>query len=243
MAKFGKNYRTLQIHEWSTYYLNYKRLKQKIKSIKAKIDKDINDGTYINDINISLMSSLKVIPIEQRISSSNLDDLNILYKRKYGKDLEEFVEILNEEIFKFYSFYLTLEKELYQKVNNHLYTQTNFLSYNLLDIYNEMNNLNKTAFLIKCLNSFNFDNLNALKNILKKFDNKLGIYCGNIEYKYISYQLSLKNSKLKYLLQSKILDEALTICETNLKELYKYYQQNQNRLIILIYLKIQIKII
>ena len=231
MAKFGKNYRTLQIHEWSTYYLNYKRLKQKIKSIKAKIDKDINDGTYINDINISLMSSLKVIPIEQRISSSNLDDLNILYKRKYGKDLEEFVEILNEEIFKFCSFYLTLEKELYQKVNNHLYTQTNFLSYNLLDIYNEMNNLNKTAFLIKCLNSFNFDNLNALKNILKKFDNKLGKHCGKIEYKYISYQLSLKNSKLKYLLQSKILDEALTICETNLKELYKYYQQNQNRLI------------
>ena len=36
------------------------------------------------------------------------------------------------------------------------------------DIYNEMNKLHKTAFLIKCLNSFSYDNLNAIKNILKK---------------------------------------------------------------------------
>ena len=149
----------------------------------------------------------------------------------FEKDLEQFVQILNEELNKFYSFYIILEKELYKKVNNHLYTQTNYQNYNLYDIYMEFIKLNKTAFLIKCLNSYLYDNMNALKNILKKFDNKLGKYCGKIEYKYISFQLYLKkDNKLKYLLQSKIIDEALTICESNLKELFKYYLQNQNRL-------------
>ena len=231
MAKFGKNYRVLQIHEWSSHYFNYKRLKQKIKAIKEKINKDIKEGTFINDINISIMPSLNVIPIENKNSSLNINELNVLYTRKYGKDLEQFVQILNEELNKFYSFYIILEKELYKKVNNHLYTQTNYQNYNLYDIYMEFIKLNKTAFLIKCLNSYLYDNMNALKNILKKFDNKLGKYCGKIEYKYISFQLYLKkDNKLKYLLQSKIIDEALTICESNLKELFKYYLQNQNRL-------------
>ena len=232
MAKFGKKYRFLQIQEWSSHYFDYKRLKQKIKSIKQKINKDITKGSFISDIDKSMMPSLDVIPIESRRATLNVNDLSILYTRKYGKELEEFVEILDDEIDKYYSFYLLLERELYQKVNNHLYTQTNYQNYNLFDIFNEMNKLNKTAFLIKCLNSFSYDNLNALKNILKKFDNKLGIYCGKIEYKYISYQLSLKgDNKLKYLWESKILDEASTICESNLKELFKYYSQNQNKLV------------
>ena len=231
MAKFGKKYRIVQIKEWSSNYINYKRLKQKIKAIKEKINEDIKNGTLISDINLTIISSLNVIPIEKRKATVNLNDLTILYTRKYGKELEQFVEILNEELNKFYSFYIILERELYLKVNNHLYTQTNYQNYNLFDVYNEMNKLNKTAFLIKCLNSFCFDNFNALKNILKKFDNKLGIYCGKIEYKYISCQLSLiKDNKLKHLLQSKILDEALSICESNLNELFKFYSQNQNRL-------------
>ena len=231
MAKFGKNYRILQIAEWSTHYFNYKKLKQKIKAIIQKINKDINEGTFINDINTSIMPTLNVIPIENKNSSLNLNELSVLYARKYGKDLEQFVQILNEELNKFYSFYIILEKELYKKVNNHLYTQTNYQSYNLYDIYMEFIKLNKTTFLIKCLNSFLYDNMNALKNILKKFDNKLGKYCGKIEYKYISSQIYLKkDNKLKYLLQSKSIDEALTICESNLKELFKYYLQNQNRL-------------
>ena len=230
MAKFGKKYKFLQIQEWKSHYFDYKKLKQEIKSIKEKINKDISNGTIYN-INISMMPSLDVIPIESRRATFNMNDLTILYTRKYGKDLEEFVKILNDELNKYYSFYILLEKELYQKVNNHLYTQTNYQNYNLNEVYDEMNKLNKTAFLVKCLNSFSYDNLNALKNILKKFDNKLGNYCGKIEFLYISYQLSLKaDNKLKYLLQSKILDEATTICESNLKELFKYYSQNQNKL-------------
>ena len=226
MAKFGKKYRKLQIEEWKSYYINYKTLKHKIKLIKQKIDSNSRNGT-LNLGNRSIMPSLNIIPIN-RTTSLLLDDLSILYTRKYGPDLKEFIDLLDEELNKCYLFYIKIEKEIYYKVNSHLYTQTNYINYNLFEIYNEMCKLNKTVYLIKCLNSFINENMNALKNILKKFDNKLSIYCGKIQTKYILKQLTLtENNKLEYLLQYKIIDESLTICESNLEELSKYFL-NQN---------------
>ena len=226
MAKFGKKYRKLQIEEWKSYYINYKTLKHKIKLIKQKIDSNSRDGTF-NLGNRSIMPSLNIIPIN-RTTSLLLDDLSILYTRKYGPDLKEFIDLLDEELNKCYLFYIKIEKEIYYKVNSHLYTQTNYINYNLFEIYNEMCKLNKTVYLIKCLNSFINENMNALKNILKKFDNKLSIYCGKIQTKYILKQITLtENNKLEYLLQYKIIDESLTICESNLEELSKYFL-NQN---------------
>ena len=37
MGKYGKIFRKLQLEEWKDEYINYKLLKQKIKSIKGKI--------------------------------------------------------------------------------------------------------------------------------------------------------------------------------------------------------------
>ena len=228
MAKFGKKYRKLQIEEWKPYYIDYKILKHQIKLIKQKIDSNPRDGTLNIGANRSIMPSINIIPIN-RTTSLLLDDLTILYTRKYGPDLKEFIELLDEELNKCYLFYVKIEKELYYKVNSHLYTQTNYINYNLFEIYNEMCQLNKTVYLIKCLNSFVNENMNALKNILKKFDNKLSIYCGKIQTKYILQQLTLTdNNKLEYLLQYKIIDESLTICESNLKELSKYFSNQNN---------------
>ena len=228
MAKFGKKYRKLQIEEWKSYYINYKILKHKIKIIKQKIDSNQRDGTLNIGNNRSIMPSLNIIPIN-RTTSLLLDDLSILYTRPYGPDLKEFINLLNDELNKCYLFYIKIEKELYYKVNSHLYTQTNYINYNLFEIYHEMCKLNKTVYLIKCLNSFVNENMNALKNILKKFDNKLSFYCGKIQTKYILQQITLtENNKLEYLLQYKIIDESLTICESNLKELSKYFSNQNN---------------
>ena len=228
MAKFGKKYRKLQIEEWRPHYIDYKILKHKIKLIKQKIDSSPREGTLYIGNNRSIMPSLNIMPIN-RATSLLLDDLSILYTRKYGQDLREFIELLGNELNKCYFFYIKIEKELYRKVNSHLYTQTNYINYNLFEIYHEMCALNKTVYLIKCLNSFVNENMNALKNILKKFDNKLSLYCGKIQTKYILQQLTLtENNKLEYLLQYKIIDESLTICESNLKELSKYFQNQNN---------------
>ena len=229
MAKFGKKFRNSQIEEWKKYYINYKILKQKIKSIKQKIFSRPRDGTLNIANNRGVMTSLNIIPIANRTTSLLLDDLSILYLRKYGEDVKEFIELLDNELNRCYLFYVRIEKELYRKVNGHLYTQTNYLNYNPNEIYNELVQLNKTVYLIKCLNSYINQNMYALKNILKKFDNKLSTYCGNIQTKYICKQLTLpENNKLKTLLQCKIIDEALTICESNLNELMKYFNQSNS---------------
>ena len=226
MAKFGKKYRNSQLEVWKLHYIDYKILKQKIKSIKQKILSNPKEEN-LDLTNQRIMTSLNVIPIVNRTTSLLLDDLSILYLRKYGKDLKEFIELLDNELNKCYLFYIRIEKEIYKKVNGHLYTQTNYINYNSFEIYNEMIKLNKTVFLIKCLNTYINQNMKALKNILKKFDNKLSTYCGRIQTKYIIQQLTLsENNKLKYLLECKIIDEALTICESNIKELMKYLNQN-----------------
>jgi len=228
MVKFGKKYRNCQIEEWRNHYINYKILKQKIKAIKEKINIRKRSGTLINNkLNVQKIS---LMPIRNITTASLLlDDLSILYQGQFGPDLKEFIDLLDSELNKCYSFFILTEKELFKKVNAHLYTQTNYINYNLFEIYTEMNKLNVTVYFIKCLNNFIHDNMNAIKKILKKFDKKLSEYCGKIETKYILHQLTItENNKLEYILEYKTIDEALTICESNLNELYKYYNQNNN---------------
>ena len=148
MAKFGKKYRKLQLEEWKPYYIDYKILKHKIKLIKQKIVSNLRDGSLNIGAKRSIMPSVNIIPIN-RTTSLLLDDLTILYTRKYRPDLKEFIELLDKELNKCYLFYIKIEKELYYKVNSHLYTQTNYINYNLFEIYNEMFQLNKTVYLIK----------------------------------------------------------------------------------------------
>ena len=229
MAKFGKKYRTSQIKEWKSHYINYKAMKQKIKSIRKKIESKERDNTLNLAEQNSLIPSLNVIPIIKGRASLQLDDLSLLYGRKYGQDLKEFIDLLDSELDKCYLFYIKLENELFKKVNTHLYTQTNYPNYNAYEIYIEMKKLNKTVFLIKCINSFIYNNMNALKYILKKFDSKLSASCGKIQTKYIFHQLTLQENRLENILKYKTIDEALIICESNLKELLKYYNQNQNQ--------------
>ena len=229
MVKFGKKYRNSQIEEWRNHYINYKILKQKIKAINEKINIRKRSGTLLVNNKLSIQK-ISLMPIRNITTTSLLlDDLSILYQGQFGQDLKEFIDLLDNELNKCYLFFISTEKELFKKVNTHLYTQTNYINYNLFEIYTEMNKLNVTVFFIKCLNSFIHDNMNAIKKILKKFDKKLSEYCGKIQTKYILHQLTnTEKNKLEYILKYKTIDEALTICESNLNELYKYYNQNNN---------------
>ena len=229
MVKFGKKYRHSHIEEWRNYYINYKILKQKIKAINEKINIRKRSGTLNVNNKISI-PKISLMPIRNKTTTSLLlDDLTILYEGQFGQELKEFIDLLDNELNKCYLFFISTEKELFKKVNAHLYTQTHYINYNLFEIYSEMNKLNVTVYFIKCLNSFIHDNMNAIKKILKKYDKKLSEYCGKIETKYILHQLTItENNKLEYILKYKAIDEALTICESNLNELYKYYNQNNN---------------
>ena len=231
MVKYGKLYRELQIKEFSSHYIDYKKLKQKIKQIRKNISSfSISNSPRKSSINI-LKNNLR-ISIEGDEYSPNISLISI-HDNKYSEQLISFKTLLDQEFEKCFKYFQKLKKQLHSKLNGHLYTQTNYASYNIEDINKEINNLRLTIYLAKCLNAYINDNMMAIKKILKKFDKNFDIYFGNFGPKYILDNLCKENSNLEYLLQFKIIDEACCIIEDNMKLLKEYYEElnanNNNR--------------
>ena len=221
MVKFGKSYRELQILEFKKYYIDYKKLKQKIKQIQQALSSESRNISIRSD-NESLIKSIWKISLKEEEYSPNISMVS-LSEDKCGELLIEFKNLFDEEFQRCYSFFKRINQQLHRKLNGHLYTQTNYSSYNIEKIIEESNNLKTTIYLAKCLNDFIHDNMMALKKILKKFDKKFNIYFGNFGPKYILDNLCKENSDLENLLQFKIIDEANCIIESNLKLLKEYY--------------------
>ena len=195
MGKYGKIFRKLQLEEWKDEYINYKLLKQKIKSIKGKIFFEL-DKIEINSSNL--------IPL---IPDDNEEDqnLNSLYNDKFGDYLKEFIDLLNKEFRKAYVFFINMEKDLFKKINTHLHAKKSYNNYSLNDILSEIESIRHSAYLTKKLNDFIHDNMIAIKKILKKFDKKFSIVYGIITTKYILSHLEVQNSDLEYFLQFKLI--------------------------------------
>ena len=226
MVKYGKLFRELQIDEFKDKYINYKKLKQKIKEIEKRLPRTSQKLIKNRESNIS---NLKLRPT---ISSDFDETESGPTTDQYGEQLKEFQKLLDEEFMRCYMYFKKIRKQLHSKINVHLYTQTNYISYTLDEILKEVNNLRNTTYLAKSLNAFINDNMMAIKKILKKFDKKFSNYFGNIGPKYILDNLSKQNSDLEYLLQFKIIDETSCICESNLKLLTECYREinNSNRI-------------
>jgi hypothetical protein len=210
MVKYGKLFRELQIPEFKGNYIDYKKLKQKIKEIENLLPRTSQKLVRNRESNIS---NMKLRPT----AFSDEDNDSFLPGDQYGEQLKQFKQILNEEFQRCFQFFKNIKKQLHNKVNRHLYTQTNYISYTLDEIINEVNILRNTTYLAKCLNAFINDNMMAIKKILKKFDKKFSNYFGNIAPRYILENLLKQKSDLEYLLQFKIIDETSAICESNLK--------------------------
>ena len=217
MVKFGKYYRQLHLVEFRDNYIDYKKLKQKIKIIQNSLPQMHN-----NSINMTLTSTSA---IKLRPTLSSLVDETIQENDSFLNKLNEFKDLLNEEFQKFYNFFKSVQKQLYRKLNKHLYTQTNYISYNLDEFLEEVTKIRSTMYLAKCLNEFINDNMAAIKKILKKFDKKFHNFFGNIGPKYILDKLTTENSDMEYLLQFKVIDETSTICESNLKLLKECFNE------------------
>ena len=220
MVKYGKLYRELHLAEFKDNYIDYKKLKQKIKSIQNTLP-----NLHNNSINITMTSSsnlkIRTTITSEEDESQESDNFLIL--------LNEFKNLLNEEFQRFYKFFKSVQKQLHKKLNKHLYTQTNYISYTLDEFIEEVTNIRGTVYLAKCLNEFINDNMTAIKKILKKFDKKFSHFYGNIGPKYILDKLTIQNSDMEYLLQFKVIDETSTICESNLNllnECFKDYCLN-----------------
>lgn len=221
MVKFGKEYRSLQLDEWKKYYLDYKILKRKIKEMKKVLIKDLKIYDYKK--RPSLLET-PLLPDE----SNEKGRANHIYKAKNGQYLKEFIELLLKEFKKSYNFFIDIEKVLIKKINTHLYTQTSYSTYSLLELSKEMKSLSLTVYLAKSLNAFINDIMTAIKKILKKFDKNFSHIYGLITPHIILQLLSKENSEFDYILEFKIIDEISIIAESSTKELYKYFSQNND---------------
>ena len=216
MVKYGKLYRRLQIEEFIDNYINYKKLKQKIKSIENTLPQ-IGQKNSIRVI--SSNQSMKIRPTTSSSFSESQENDN------YSLLLNEFKNLLNEEFQRFYKFFKSMKKHVHKLLNKHLYTQTNYISYNLQEFMEEITNIRGTMYLVKCLNEFINDNMTAIKKILKKFDKKFSAFYGNIGPNYILDNLTVQKSELEKLLQFKVIDETSTICESNLLLLNECFKE------------------
>jgi hypothetical protein len=232
MVKYGKEYRKLQLDEWKKYYLDYKKLKQKIKEMKQTLFKDLRS----KDIPSPELLSTPLIPddlneIDNEKENENEkinDNLSPIYKDEKGEKLKEFIELLIKEFKKSYDFFVGMEKVLIKKMNTHLYTQTSYSAFGLSELSKEMKSIWLTVYLSKCLNAFINDIMLAIKKILKKFDKNFSKIFGIITPHLILQLLSKKNSELEHILQFKIIDEITTISQSNIRELKKFFDQNND---------------
>ena len=228
MVKFGKEFRKYQVKQWKDSYINYKVLKQEIRTIRNNIDNAKHqsretNSTVITDIGHPSLKPLELVPEDSIIIE--VQDLQSLYKFRYGNELKRFIDLLEKEFRKCYIHFVSQEKELYKRVNGHCYSTVVYKDYNILNVYNEIKEIALTLKLAKQLNCFINDNVMALKKILKKFDKKYQKYFGIIAPKYILTHLTSQNSDLEYLLQFKLIDESTSICENNLKTLLNLYKR------------------
>jgi hypothetical protein len=229
MVKYGKLFRELQIKEFKGNYIDYKKLKQKIKKMRQTFPRTSQD-IITRQQRTSNSASLKLylrssLGDEDKSRSSST---STTYYDRYGTEFKEFKELLDTEFQRCYKHFKAIKKQLHNKINKHLYTQTNYSSYNIDDIIKEIKNLRSTMYLAKCLNAFIHDNMMAMKKILKKFDKKFYNYFGNLGPIYILDNLCMHNSDLEYLLQFKIIDETSCIIEGNVKSLRDYYLELVN---------------
>ena len=213
MVKYGKLYRELQIKEFQGNYINYKRLKQKIKEMKQLLPRTSQEiMTKRNSNNTSIKLNLRIsfsdYEDSRNVTISSVDD-------KYGNELKVFKEILDQEFLRCYKFFKKMKKQLHNKINKNLLASTNYSKYNIQEIIKEVGELRKTIYLAKCLNAFINDNMMAIKKILKKFDKNFYNYFGNFGPTYILDNLCMQNSDLEYMLQFKIIDETSCIIESN----------------------------
>ena len=231
MVKYGKLYREIQIKEFKGNYIDYKKLKQKIKQMQKLLPRTSQEvitkqrGSNTQSIKLNLRPSLSDEDYSRNSSTMTS------YYDKYGAQFKEFKELLDQEFQRCYKYFKKLKKQLYTKINRHLCTQTNYISYSMDEIMNEIDNLRKTMYLAKCLNEFINDNMMAIKKILKKFDKKFYNYFGNFGPKYMLDYFCMQNSDLEYLLQFKIIDETSCAIESNAKLLRDHFLEiiNNNK--------------
>ena len=250
MQKFSKEFYASRIEDWIKKYVKLKELCQLIKTIKKDIEKNggqiilmgqrapsINiDDSQRNTISSPLdRHSIGLQALEDTEGLFNKDDkifqspimyeINELFGElkdlEYGDDMKIFLYFLTVEIHNVYVFYLSIEKNIFTRVNEHSNTRKKYKTMTEQELLNELIDLTDITYLLYSFFSYIDLNIQAIQEVLKYFDIYFQILNHNISMSklYFKRYLSKKDSDLKYILSFKIIIESCALIESYYHEI------------------------
>ena len=245
MEKFSKEFYASRIQDWITKYVKLKELCKLIKSIKKDIEKNGGQINEINHRNPSINfddSQRNTIsaPLDRHsVGLDVLEDTEGLFNKnekifetplmyeinelfgtlndlEYCDDIKIFLYFLTIEVHNVYVFYLSIEKNIFTRVNEHSNKRKKYDSMTDDELLEELTDLTDITYLMYTFYSYIDLNVKAIKEILKYFDDHFQIINHNISMEdlYFKRYLTKKDSDLRYILSFKIIIESCALIES-----------------------------
>ena len=252
MEKFSKEFYASRIEDWINKYVKVKELIQLIKSIQRDIEKnggqiirmsDRKSSVFTDDFRPSTLSTpldrhtvgLSVLEGTEGLFNRNekifhtplMYEINEIFKDienlDYCDDIKIFLYFLSIEVHNVYVFYLSIEKNIFTRVNEHSYSRQKYEKMSQEELIEELVDLTDITYLMYSFYSYIDLNLSAVHEVLKYFDDHFQILNHDISIHKLFFKknLSKKESDLKYILSFKIIIESSALVESYYQEISK----------------------
>ena len=255
LKEFKKEFYESRLDEWKNKYIKFKEMIHLINLIRKDIEKH---GGQIENINVRMSTStdynLDDIKLDRR--SYNLGILNdkegifdnnqkifnspIMFEidrtfkeinyLQFEDDIKIFLYFLHIEIHNVYVFYLTIEKEIYTRTNSYLFQKNKNIENNNAEyVSNQLKELIEIAYLTYSFYLYIDLNIEAVKQILKYFDNNFMKVNEGISIRKLFFNKNMlnKESDLKYILGFKIINECSILLENYCFEIKNNFHKSK----------------
>ena len=142
---------------------------------------------------------------------------------EFGDDIKIFLYFLTIEVHNVYVFYLSIEKNIFMRVNEHSYNRKKYNSFTDKELLDELVDLTDISYLLYSFYSYIDLNVKAVQEVLKYYDDHFQLLNHNIcmNTLYFKKYLNKKESDLKYILSFKIIIESCALIESYYQEIVK----------------------
>ena len=252
MDKFYKEFYASRLEDWKNKYVKLLELRKLVKLIVNDIEKhggriERNGGrcSILEESRNSIRLDRRTVGLSALEDKENLFNKNtpifespVMFEIEntfkeiedldFSDDIKIFLYFLNIEVHNVYVFYLSQEKEIYTKTNEHLYKRKNLDKMEEKQVLDELTDLTDIAYLTYSFYLYADLNIEAVHQILKYFDEHFMSLNNNISLNklYFNKYLSQNESDLKYILSFKIVIESTALLESYRTELIKLYPNN-----------------
>ena len=253
MQKFSKEFYASRIGDWKAKYLKVKELIKLIQTIRKDVERNggqiilfhrrvptINFDEFARNtlsaqvdrhsVGLDVLEDTEGLfnKNEKIFQTATMYEINELFGElkdlEFMDDMKIFLYYLTIEVHNVYVFYLSIEKNIFKRMNDHSYNREKYKTMTEQELLEELVDLTEITYLMYSFYTYIDLNVQAVQEILKYFDENFQILNHNISMNklYFKKYLSKKDSDLKYILSFKIIIESCVLIES-------YYQEISSR--------------